>query len=366
MSRLIRILIVIIAALGACVILCGVSLFLISGGDPVNYLRTAYLRLTLAGRQADINRSMSADETPIRFNVSSGDTPRLIAQNLFNQGLIRDPSLFVDYVRINDYDTQLEAGVYFLSQSQTLAEIATALTDSRSSQFPFRILEGWRMEEVAEAIDNNPYFGFSGHDFLAVVGVGSSPDPDFAAFVGLPIGSSLEGFLFPNTYQLPAQVTPEMLRDFLTDEFMLQVGTELQADALAQGLSLHDVVTLASIVQREAVHDDESPLIASAYRNRMDIGMKLDADPTVQYPLGISGNWWPQITQADYVNTISPFNTYLNIGLPPAPIANPGLAAISGVIYPQTSPYIYFRARCDGSGYHVFAETFEEHVGNEC
>lgn len=347
--------------------LCGGVIFLVSGGEPIDFMQKALIRFSLAGRQAELNRSVSTDATPIRFNVAAGDTPPIIAQNLLAANLILDADLFVDYVQLNDYDRQLQAGIYFLNRAQTLTQIALALTDSRSSQFPFRILEGWRIEEVASAIDNNPYFAFSGTDFLNIAGPGAEVDPAFAASVRLPASASLEGFLYPDTYQLPAEVTPPMLRDILTQTFSERVSTQLADDAAAQGLSLYDVVTLASIVEREAVHDDEQPLIASAYRNRLTIGMRLEADPTVQYGMGYrDGNWWPRITAANYSNVISPYNTYLNDGLPPGPIANPGISAIQAVIYPTESDYFYFRADCRSDGYHEFARTFEEHVANGC
>jgi UPF0755 protein len=115
------------------------------------------------------------------------------------------------------------------------------------------------------------------------------------------------------------------------------------------------------------VHPEENAKIAGVYRNRLDRGMKLDADPTVQYGIGFKdGTWWPQITQDDYTNVISDYNTYLIPGLPPGPIANPGLSAILGAVYPETSDYLYFRAACDGSHYHNFARTFEEHLANGC
>src|SRR5262249_20726178 len=152
-------------------------------------------------------------------------------------------------------------------------------------------------------------------------------------------------FLFPETYQLPAEVTPIMLRDILTKTFLERVGTQLPIDAGAQGFSIYQMVTLASIVQREAVHVDEEPMIASVYRNRLVAAMNLEADPTVQYGIGNrGGSWWPQITVDDYYNAVSAYNTYLNPGLPPGPIANPGLAAIQAAVYPATSDFYYFRA----------------------
>ncbi|MCS7070643.1 MAG: endolytic transglycosylase MltG [Anaerolinea sp.] len=348
-------------------VLCGGMLLIISEGDPIRYVRTTFLRLQLAGREADLDRAMSEDTTPVRFRINPGDTPRIIAANLVASGLIADADLFVDFVRVEGIDTRLEAGTYFLSRAETLREIAFALTDSRSGQFAFRILEGWRLEEIAAVIDQNPYFGFSGQDFLNAAGPGSQVDPAFSAYVGLPSGASLEGYMFPNTYTLPAEITPQSLVSFLTAEFTSQVTPDLAAAAAQQGLTLHQVVTLASIVQREAVHPQEQPLIASVYRNRLAIGMKLDADPTVQYAIGWrDGRWWPQITQADYVSVVSPYNTYLNTGFPPGPIASPGLSAIRAVIYPEPSRYLFFQAECTGSGYHVFAYTYEEHLGNSC
>jgi UPF0755 protein len=366
LSRPLKVLILAGLALFLLVIGCGGMLLVISGGQPADFIQTAIIRARLAGRTADLNRSVGSDTTPVRFSIDPGDTPRVIANNLYNTGLILDPDLFVDYVRLNDIDVELEAGTYFLNRAQSLTEIANALTDSRSSQFLFRILEGWRIEEIAEVIDSNPYFGFSGADFLNAVGANADIDPTFRAYAGIPAGASLEGFLFPDTYQLPAQVTPTMLRDILLQQFVEQVGTQIPADAAAQGLSLYEIVTLASIIQREAIHADEHPMISSVYRNRLRDGMRLEADPTVQFPIGASGDWWPQITQAEYSSAISPYNTYLNFGLPPGPIANPGISAIRAAVDPEESPYYFFRAACNGSGYHTFAITFEEHLANEC
>lgn len=367
LGRILKILILAAFGFGILAVMIFGVIFLISRGHPVDFIQTEIIRLSMNSRQDDLNRPVGSDNTPIRFTVNLGDSPTVIGENLFNTSLIRDPDLFVDYVRISDLDVQLEAGTYFLNQTQTIPEIALALTDSSKSFIPFRILEGWRIEEIAAAIDTNHLFGFTGADFLAVAGPGAQADPTFATTVGLPQGASMEGFLFPDTYQLPPEITPIGLRDLLTQAFLAQVGTQIPTDAAAQGLSLYQIATLASIVQRESVNSDENPMIASVYRNRLDIGMKLDADPTVQYAIGLqNGTWWPQITRDDYTGVISDYNTYLNPGLPPGPIANPGLSAIRAAVYPETSDFLYFRAACDGSGYHNFARSFEEHVANGC
>jgi UPF0755 protein len=136
-----------------------------------------------------------------------------------------------------------------------------------------------------------------------------------------------------------------------------------------QNLDLYDGVVLASIVEREAVQDEEMPLIASVFLNRLSANMKLDSDPTVQYSLGYNARqktWWTNPLSTSDLAVDSPFNTYLYLGLPPGPIANPGLAALRAVAFPAQSPYYYFRADCDGSGRHLFATTFDEHIANGC
>jgi UPF0755 protein len=143
----------------------------------------------------------------------------------------------------------------------------------------------------------------------------------------------------------------------------------LQTGFAQQGLTLHQAVTLASIVEREAVVDDEMPLIASVFINRLTFGMQLEADPTVQYALGYDqagGSWWRTPLSAADLSVASDYNTYANFGLPPGPIAAPSLEALRAVAFPASSSFYFFQAGCDGSGRHVFAETYEEHLANNC
>jgi UPF0755 protein len=367
LSRLLKLVLLAGVVLILLAVLAVGALYVISSGHPVDYAQTAIIRLSLQSRYEELNQPYNTDPTSRRFTVNSGDTPREIGENLYNAGLIKDVNLFVDYVRAFGIDVQLQAGTYFLKRSQSIRQIAQTLTDSRNSQILFSIIEGWRMEEVAEAIDKNPLFAFSGADFLKVVSAGATADPTFMQKVGLPSGASLEGFLFPNTYSLPPDTTPEQLRDNLLAEFNKEIDTAgVPAAAASENMSIFQVVTLGSIVQREAVHMDEAPQIAGVYVNRLTQNMQLDADPTIQYALGHAGDWWPQITQADYSNTVSPYNTYRNFGLPPGPIANPGLEAILSAAHPQTSDYLYFQADCSGNGYHRFAKTLAEHAANSC
>ena len=188
---------------------------------------------------------------------------------------------------------------------------------------------------------------------------------------GRPAGTSLEGYLFPDTYDLPetdataADLLARQLDNF-ADQVLPRYDEARQAGTTA--LDLHSVLTLASIVEREAVVPEERPAIAGVYLNRLAAGMPLQADPTVQYALGFqptTGQWWKTpIFLEEYSSVVSPYNTYLNAGLPPGPIASPGLSSIAAVLAPEAHDYLFFVALPDGSGRHVFAKTFEEHQEN--
>ena len=347
--------------------LAAVGVYLATDGEIVYTAQNLILRLQLANRGAELDAPFSSDASPVRFRIAPGAGAGGIAAALFEQALISDAALFVNYARVESYDRRFEAGVYFLNRTQSIRQIAAILTDSSKSFISFRVLEGARIEELAALVDQNALFDFTGAEFLRLINKGAEAPTAFAAWAGLPEGASLEGFMFPDTYQLPPDITALALRDALLRAFRERVGDGLRDAALEQDLTLHQVLTLASIVEREAVWRDEHALIASVYRNRLAINMPLEADPTVQYGLqGARGIWWPQITRADYRNVISPYNTYLHRGLPPGPIASPGLSAIQAAVYPEESEYFYFRAACDGSYYHNFAITFDQHLQNAC
>jgi len=184
-----------------------------------------------------------------------------------------------------------------------------------------------------------------------------------------PEGASAEGFLFPGSYSLARDMTADQLVSTLLQNFSVNMSSDLQGNISRQGLDIYNTVILASIIEREAIVPDEQPMIASVFFNRLNNGMKLDSDPTVQYAIGydnLNGTWWKNPLTLDDLTIDSPFNTYKYSDLPPAPISNPNLSAIQAVAFPAETPYFYFRARCDGSGLHAFAETFEQHLQNAC
>ncbi len=342
--------------------------FILSGGDPVGYLRTTYLRLTIASRQADLERSVSEDTTERTFTVESGDTPLRVADRLLAEGLIVDDALFVDYMLLEELEGDLQIGTYFLSPSLTIPEVVARVTDRSQSAIVLTVNPGTRIEEFVRLIDSYSHFSFSGQEFYALIDEGAQISPTYAQRYGIPAGASLEGFLYPDTYIVPPDISAFDLRQMMLDRFAQQIDEQLLQDAQDAGFTIRDLVTIASIIEREALWVDEFGMISSVYNNRLDIAMKLDADPTVQYALnGTRGDsWWPNISQSDYTSVISPYNTYLNFGLPPGPIANASIEAIRAALYPDESDYLFFRIRCDGTGYHEFAETYEEHLANGC
>lgn len=351
------------------VLICLILVVLVVVFTPshLNPADAVVLRAYLISNNDALNTPKGTNPTPQRFVVAANDNARTIGINLVTQGFIDNGTLFSRYVEYEGRDKDLRVGTFFISEAMTIPEIVDVLTDPTPTTVTLTVIEGWRLEQIAAAVDSLDFIEFTGAEFLAVAGAGTLIPPELQAQYGIPAGVSLEGFLFPATYEIPIDATAENLRDQMLQAFANNVTSTMIRDASAAGRTMYQVVTLASIVEREAVLPAERPTIASVYLNRLEIGQKLDADPTTQYAIGNTrdGNWWPQITQADY-QLDALYNTYVYPGLPPGPIANPSISAIRGVIYPAETPYFYFRAACDGSGAHQFSITYEEHISKGC
>ena len=226
-------------------------------------------------------------------------------------------------------------------------------------------LPGWRLEEIAAILPTSG-LSISPDSFLDKV---NNPLSDYSTELEIPPEASLEGYLFPDSYQLPRQITIDEFIRTLLDNFEVKVDQEMRTSYQSQGLTLRQAVILASIVRREAIVEEEMPLIASVFLNRLSAGMKLDSDPTVQYALGYDtskATWWKTPLSLEDLEISSPYNTYLQVGFPPGPISNPGLSALKAIAFPSQTTYFYFRAVCDGSGLHNFSQTFEEHQQKAC
>ena len=296
------------------------------------------------------------------FAVQQNEPVTSIANALQEAGLVGDASIFRDYVIYTGLDTTIQAGEYKLSPGMSIVDIANKMQDATPAEITFVILPGWRMEEIAASLATSG-LNISPQEFISTA---NSTRPGFDL---PPRVTSAEGFLYPDSYILPRTTTVAPLMDSLLRDFTLHLSIDLREGFGRQGLTVYQAVTLASIIEREAIHPEEAPSIASVYLNRLKIGMKLDADPTVQYALGynnVQQTWWTNPLQVDDFKFDSPYNTYLYSGLPPTPIDNPGLSSLQAVAAPADTPYFYFSARCDGSGYHNFAQTFDEHLKNLC
>jgi UPF0755 protein len=336
-------------------------------GDPTPGLtgfdRVNFSLQVLMGKQ-DLTTSVSSDTSAQKFVIESGESVSSIAGRLEDTGLINDEGAFRAYLVYKGLDSQIKAGKFKLSPASTSLEIIELVQSSSSSIVPFYVYPGWRAEEIAAALPSSG-IEVDPAEFLRIV---HQPHllGDTSTFASY---ASLDGFLFPGEYEIDRKVNTVALVTIFLNRFSDQVTPEIISAIGNQGLTLYDGITLASIVQRETFKDDERELIASVFYNRLAVGMKLETDPTVQYALGYSdewGNWWKTPLMTNDLGIDSKYNTYLVYGLPPTPIANPGLPSILAVAYPEDSDYYYFRAKCDGSGYHDFSVTFEEHLQKGC
>lgn len=318
------------------------------------------LRLLL--NQQNLTEPVNARGQPIDFKILLGETVPTISGRLQQQGIIRNSAAFRYFLIYSGLDKGIQAGEYRLSPALNAMQIAQALQDATPEEVSFAILPGWRLEEIAAALPTSG-LQVEADEFLRLVKHPSGLDHPAAEY------PSLEGFLYPDVYRIKRDVTAEQLVMILLDHFDAQVDENLRSTLQTRGYDMLAAVTLASIIQREAVVAQEQPMIASVFDNRLAAGMKLDSDPTVQYALGYNAQqqtWWTNPLSAADLQINSPYNTYIQNGLPPGPICNPTLSSLRAVAFPASTPYYYFRARCDQSGRHVFARTYEEHLQNGC
>ena len=331
-------------------------------------MEDALIAAYLSANQDKLEQPAGSDATPIEFEIEAGESLNAVANRLVQAGLIDDTELFRRYLQYNKLDQGIEAGNFTLNKTMTIPQIARALQEGRREELALTVPEGKRLEEVAQIVASQiPQI--DPNEFLLLASDASLWKSQFPLLSDIPEGGSLEGYLFPDTYRLPLDTDARDVITRMLQNLDAQVTAQMRADAQASGRSLWDVIRLASIVEREAADAEERPLIASVYLNRLGQGWALDADPTIQYALGQSrepDNWWPQLTLEDYQGVVAPYNTYLNPGLPPGPIAGAGRGSIEAVIYPDQTDFFFFRASCSGDGTHRFARTLEEHAANEC
>ena len=312
-----------------------------------------------------LDKPASNDKGEVNFIVEEGELPVDVAARLEREGLIENADAFILLVKCRHAAQGIQAGDHIMRRNMTMDEVILSLQRGTTRGVAIIIRPGWRAEQIAEYLATVNLPQFDKDDFLDIVQKGSA-DYSFLQDRKSNASPSLEGFLFPDTYQVLQAITAEQLVNRLLYEFDQRVTPDMRAKAQDQGLTLQEAITLASIVERETVKPEEAPIIASVYLNRVKAKTYLNADPTVQYAIGYvpeTKQWWKTpVTLAEYQKVDSPYNTYLNPGLPPGPIAAPSMNSIQAVLEPAQTDYFYFLATGDGG--HVFARTLEEQNAN--
>jgi len=287
----------------------------------------------------------------VKLEINKGESTQTIASKLESAGIIRSGlalRIWVKYQEIKGDRSSLKAGTFEFTGNQSLAAVVEQIQTQVPQEIVFTVPEGWSIAQMAEYFEQKGFF--TATDFIKATKTNLDRKP------WLPVEIvSLEGFLFPDTYQISLDLaTPDAVIELMLNRFE-EVALPL---AKSTDLSLQEWVTFASMVEKEAVLDQERVLIAGVFWSRLRRGMRLESDPTVEYALNIKQTIDQPLTLKQ-VRTPSPYNTYLNTGLPPGAIASPGLKSLKASLNPQETDYLFFMARYDGS--HIFSRTFEEH-----
>ncbi|GAC1315444.1 MAG: endolytic transglycosylase MltG [Chloroflexota bacterium] len=338
----------------------GVGYFVLGDGTP-------FLGSRL-GQMADPLSAVDPQDTSMQVvTVTPGSTAGDIGTILQQRGLIRSGLLFRLAAEQAGVGSSLAAGDYELSRSMTTNEIIQVLAKGQVKRgLMATIPEGWRSEQIADRLEATGVA--SREEFLGAVNAPQSV-PGFEVVATTTAPQRLEGYLFPETYEVTQRVAGSRAAELMVRMFNERVGERIRTTN-ESNLTPYQALTLASIVEREARQASERPTIASVYLNRLAVTMPLQADPTVQYaiasrdgPAAAAYKYWKDLSPAD-LSIDSPYNTYQAAGLPPGPICNPGEASIRAVLQPAKTEYMYFVANSDGSGTHLFARTLAEHNAN--
>jgi len=295
-------------------------------------------------------------KTTVRVEIPVRATSGQIAKLLADKDIIRSARAFRIYTWYKGLDGSLRAGEYDLSPGDSVPQIIGQLVAGRGTLYSFTVPEGYNTEQIADLLAEK---GFADRDrFLQTA---AHHDFDIAFVKDLPEGERrLEGYLFPDTYSIGKDVNETVIINQMLLRFAKEAELlNLQEEAAKVGLTLHQAVTLASLIEREAKVDNERSIISGVLHNRLHMGMPLQVDATVLYALGKTAT--EQVTYKD-LEVASPYNTYRIMGLPPGPIANPGRASLEAAVHPARVPYLYYVAKADGS--HAFARSLAEHNEN--
>ncbi|MBC2711482.1 MAG: endolytic transglycosylase MltG [Desulfosarcina sp.] len=281
------------------------------------------------------------------FTVSPGQGLKKTAEALRQEGLVSDALRFTILARLDKKDKLLKAGEYFFSTTMTPREILGQLVEGRVHLYRLTIPEGYNLVQIAAAV---AAAGLESENHF----LDAARNPEIAKHFGIE-ADTLEGYLFPDTYYFPRGLDSTTIIATMVKQFRAAFKPAWEQQAKELGISVHEVVTLASIIEKETGAPQERPVISSVFHNRLKIGMRLETDPTVIYGIpDFDGN-----IKRRHLETYTPYNTYKIKGLPPGPIASPGALAMEAALYPAQSDYLYFVSKKDGT--HQFSTTIKEH-----
>jgi UPF0755 protein len=294
----------------------------------------------------------SSDSTAVYVEIPTGTSPLKIGEILFENQLIKSNNAYKIYLKLEGLGDDFKAGAYNFNRSMSLEEITNLLQVGSNVKNTIDIIvrEGLRLEEIAEEINTQRPIDID--EFLRLCYHADSFSSEYTFLQDLEI-ETLEGYLFPDTYNIYLNATEEDIVTRLLDGFE-EVYTTTLKDNIPDGQSLHEIMTMASIVEGEALLDEERPLVASVFYNRIEESWRLESCATVQYALGERKN----VLTFDDLEVVSDYNTYMHFGLPPGPINSPGLASIKAALYPAESDYLFFLATGDGS--HYFTDNYDD------
>ena len=297
---------------------------------------------------APVTESVSSGASQAVFVVASGDALGPVTRRLEAEGLIRNARVLELLGRVTGRAASLRAGEYALSADLTAPEILDRIVEGRIITYPVVLPEGWTAAQIGARL---AAAGFVDEQaFAAVVN-----DAAFARELGVP-ADGLEGYLYPETYRMRKGLPAREVARLMVEHFQA-AWAEVQAGAMARGMSMHEVVTLASVVEKETGAAEERPMIASVFHNRLERNMRLESDPTTIYGIpDFDGN----LRRVHLDDSRNRYNTYRHKGLPPGPIASPGLGSLRAVVSPAESEFLFFVSRNDGT--HKFSKTYREHV----
>lgn len=280
-------------------------------------------------------------------DIPAGQPFKTTAQNLFQNKIINRPFKFNLIARLKGYDKRLKAGEYSLCACMTPLQILEKLVKGEVKLYRLTIAEGLNIHQIAELVDEAGFCQKSA--FME-----AATDANLARKYGID-ANSLEGYLFPETYYFPKNSTAESIIAAMVEQFRLVFGPVWEERSKQLGFSTHQIVTLASIIEKETSAPDERPLISSVFHNRLKMKMRLESDPTVIYGVkDFDGN-----LKREHLETVTPYNTYQTAGLPAGPIANPGKASLAAAVYPADTKFFYFVSKNDKT--HQFSANLKDH-----